>query len=105
MYDEKLKLLAKKIDLVHLPDEFKFETFGEGENEVDAMELYEELFDYSYAVAHDQTLGSNFNVFLNHREKVFNFLLAYSKDEKIGEVCSVCYEFCVAISDILFNKA
>lgn len=104
MYDDKLKILAKDIDEVHLPDEFKFETFGEAGNEIDALELYEELFDYSYEVIHDKPLCSNFNLFRNNKEKVYSFLLAYLKDEKIGQVCSVCYEFCVAISDILFSK-
>lgn len=98
MYKENIKLLAKKLDNVHIPDEFKF---NEGNFEIDTMELYEELFDYSYEIQNDLPLVSNFNVFIKNKNKVMEFLLKNIKDRYIGAICLVCYEFCFAISNDL----
>ena len=65
MYTKQTKLIADAFYSEHIPDEFKFSQY----DEIDTMELYEELFDYSYEILNDLPLASNFNVFANNKIK------------------------------------
>ena len=65
------------------------------------MELYEELFDYSYEIIHDLPLVSNFSLFLKNKEKVKTFLSENIKDDKIGRICNLCCEFCDVLLELL----
>lgn len=98
MYTVELKKLAKKVYSVSLPDKFKFGYFN---SEIDTLELYEELFDYSYEIINNLPLASNFCLFARNKEKVKCFLFKNMQDIDIGTICSICLEFCVAISDLL----
>lgn len=101
MYNEQLKLLASKINLVHIPDKFKF---GDCCEKFDTFELYEELFDYSYEILHDMPLFSNFNVLTAHKNEIMYFLAEEQNDVEIGEICNVCLQFCFAIIKLLSSN-
>lgn len=98
MYSDEIKTLANKVYLVSIPYKFKFDYF---DNEIDTLEVYEELFDYAYEIINNLPLVSNFNLFARNKEKIKMFLFKNRQDKDIGNICSVCFEFCVAISDLL----
>lgn len=92
MYSVKLKELANELEQIHIPEEFKF---GEFENGFDMMELYEELFDYSYEIKNNRPLKSNFSVFLKNKDIIIEQLqISKSKNKQIYNICDVCYRFC-----------
>ena len=95
MYSEKIKKLANELEKVHIPEEFKF---GEFENGFDMLELYEELFDYAYAIKNNIPLMSNFSVFLKNKDIVIEQLeISKTKHEAIYNICDVCHRFCCEI--------
>ena len=95
MYSEKIKKLANELEKVHIPEEFKF---GEFENGFDMLELYEELFDYAYAIKNNIPLMSNFSVFLKNKDIVIEQLeISKTKHEAIFNICDVCHRFCCEI--------
>lgn len=98
MYSSSLKKLAEEIEKVHIPDEFKFY-----DDEIDLMEIYEELFDYSFEVKNNLPLGSNFKSVAENYQNILKFLETKLKDKKIGEVCTICYNFCIEIKNYI-NK-
>lgn len=99
MYSSSLKKLAEEIEKVYIPDEFKFY-----DDEIDLMEIYEELFDYSFEVKNNLPLGSNFKTVAENYQKILKFLETKLMDEKIGEICTVCYKFCNGINSHIDKK-
>ena len=92
MYSVKLKELATEIEHINIPEEFKF---GEFENGFDMMELYEELFDYSYEIKNNRPLKSNFSMFLNNKDIVIEQLeISKNNNKIIYNICDACYRFC-----------
>jgi hypothetical protein len=99
MYSAKLKELSTELEHVSIPEEFKF---GEFENGFDMMELYEELFDYSYEIKNDRPLKSNFSMFLNNKDIVIEQLeISKAKNKLIYDICDVCDRFCREIYTIV----
>lgn len=68
------------------------------------MEIYEELFDYSFEVKNNLPLGSNFKTVAENYQKILKFLETKLMDEKIGEICTVCYKFCNGINSHIDKK-
>lgn len=92
MYSVKLKELATEIEHINIPEEFKF---GEFENGFDMMELYEELFDYSYEIKNNRPLKSNFSMFSNNKDIVIEQLkISKTNNKLLYDICDVCYRFC-----------
>ena len=95
MYSVKLKELAAELEIVNIPEDFKF---GEFENGFDMMELYEELFDYSYEIKNNRPLKSNFSLFLKNKDIVIEQLkISKTKNESIYNICDVCCRFCCEV--------